>query len=169
MTTTNIIIQEITSLCSQLAYTYSVNRNASFPFSLVYTSLNGRTFTRLESMSDASYKRWANTEWWQEGYEKLWVDQGSSVADPTPVTGLSNESEVYHPNCGQPREIEKRKAVVYLTADSEDELTELQPDETYVIGGICDHNRYKVSNCPSLSAIVPPYLLYPSISESLSQ
>ncbi|TRM67876.1 guanine-1-methyltransferase-domain-containing protein [Schizophyllum amplum] len=33
--------------------------------------------------------------------------------------------------------------VVYLTADSEVELSELKGDETYVIGGICDHNRYK--------------------------
>ncbi|KAI4517775.1 hypothetical protein K525DRAFT_210122, partial [Schizophyllum commune Loenen D] len=33
--------------------------------------------------------------------------------------------------------------VVYLTADSEVELSELKEDETYIIGGICDHNRYK--------------------------
>jgi hypothetical protein len=34
--------------------------------------------------------------------------------------------------------------VVYLTADSEEELMELKEGEIYVIGGICDHNRYKV-------------------------
>lgn len=34
--------------------------------------------------------------------------------------------------------------VVYLTADSEEDLSELKPEETYIIGGICDHNRYKV-------------------------
>jgi len=36
-----------------------------------------------------------------------------------------------------------KQTVVYLTADSDEELTELKPDETYVIGGICDHNRLK--------------------------
>jgi tRNA (guanine9-N1)-methyltransferase len=33
---------------------------------------------------------------------------------------------------------------VYLTADSDQELSELSTDETYIIGGLCDHNRYKV-------------------------
>ncbi|KAJ7437076.1 guanine-1-methyltransferase-domain-containing protein [Mycena galericulata] len=106
--------KEVQSLCSQLAYTYSANRNAGQHFSLIFTSLNGQTLARLESMSDAGYKRWINAEWWTEGYERLWAD------DPA-----------------------VKPTVVYLTADSEDELTELKPDETYVIGGICDHNRLK--------------------------
>ena len=42
-----------------------------------------------------------------------------------------------------------RNSVVYLTADTEDELTELKPEETYIIGGICDHNRYKVRTTSS--------------------
>lgn len=37
-----------------------------------------------------------------------------------------------------------RESVVYLTADTEEELSELKEGETYIIGGICDHNRYKV-------------------------
>ncbi|KAJ7462156.1 guanine-1-methyltransferase-domain-containing protein [Mycena latifolia] len=106
--------KEIQSLCSQLAYTYSANRTAEHPFSLLFTSLNGQALTRLESMNDAGYKRWINCEWWSEGYERLWTE------DPA-----------------------VKQTVVYLTADSDDELTELKPDETYVIGGICDHNRLK--------------------------
>ncbi|KAJ6561477.1 guanine-1-methyltransferase-domain-containing protein [Mycena vulgaris] len=106
--------KEVLSLCSQLAYTYSANRNAGHQFSLLFTSLNGKSLTRLESMSDAGYKRWVNSEWWSEGYERLWAE------DPS-----------------------VKQTVVYLTADSDEELTELKPDETYVIGGICDHNRLK--------------------------
>lgn len=37
-----------------------------------------------------------------------------------------------------------KDSVIYLTADSQDELTELKEGETYIIGGIVDHNRYKV-------------------------
>ncbi|KAG6910142.1 hypothetical protein DXG01_012901 [Tephrocybe rancida] len=141
--------KEIISLCSQLAYTYSANRNAAYPFSLVYTSLNGRTFNRLESMSDAGYKRWANTEWWREGYERIWQGQDP----PLENKGESNEkgSEETVPDApaeastsaAVPSQQDVRQTVVYLTADSEDELTELKPNETYIIGGICDHNRYK--------------------------
>ncbi|KAF8897906.1 guanine-1-methyltransferase-domain-containing protein, partial [Infundibulicybe gibba] len=106
--------KEISSLCSQLAYTYSVNRAAAFPFRLLYTGLSGRTFARLERMSDAGYKRWTHTEWWHDGYDRLWKE------DP-----------------------DVRESVVYLTADADEELAELDPGTTYIIGGICDHNRYK--------------------------
>ncbi|KAG8700336.1 tRNA (guanine(9)-N(1))-methyltransferase [Ceratobasidium sp. 394] len=43
----------------------------------------------------------------------------------------------------QPRSSCSRESVVYLTADAEDELLELQEGETYIIGGIVDRNRYK--------------------------
>ncbi len=36
-----------------------------------------------------------------------------------------------------------RAQLVYLTADSENLLTSLKPDEIYIIGGIVDHNRHK--------------------------
>ncbi|RDB20091.1 tRNA (guanine(9)-N1)-methyltransferase [Hypsizygus marmoreus] len=141
--------KEIISLCSQLAYTYSANRNAAYPFSLIYTSLNGRTFTRLEVMNDAGYTRWTNTEWWQEGYERLWLDGGEvSAPDDGPASHGGVEKETTPPvdqaigSGKQPRQSVQQN-VVYLTADSEEELSELKPEETYIIGGICDHNRYK--------------------------
>jgi Trm5-related predicted tRNA methylase len=37
-----------------------------------------------------------------------------------------------------------RNRVIYLTADSTEVLEELEEGDTYIIGGICDHNRYKV-------------------------
>lgn len=38
--------------------------------------------------------------------------------------------------------LEQKDRIVYLTADSETVLEELQPDEVYVIGGIVDRNRF---------------------------
>ena len=146
------------SLCSQLAYTYSANRQASFPFSLIYTSLNGRTFDRLESMGDAGYKRWTNAKWWSEDYSRLWENEDIPQSDTEtgPLTPTDREKEdppvsattssmttQTHPRFT--RNDTPKSTVVYLTADSEDELSELRPDETYIIGGICDHNRYKVT------------------------
>ena len=94
---------------------YSTNRRSDFPFVLLYTALGGRTKARLDALSDHGYRRWAQTEWRAEGYESLWEER-----------------------------LAERRSFVYLTADSEDELSELMPGETYVIGGLCDHNRYKV-------------------------
>lgn len=114
------------SLSSQLAYTYSVNRKANRPFEhLLFTSLNGRTFDRLESLGQ-TYKRWVGTEWWSDGYERLWKGPGNETKDTS-------------------QNLVDQGSVVYLTADSTDELAELKEGETYIIGGICDHNRYKVS------------------------
>ena len=35
-----------------------------------------------------------------------------------------------------------RERLVYLTADSENNITELDPQDVYIIGGIVDRNRY---------------------------
>ncbi|KAG6334863.1 hypothetical protein ID866_4223 [Astraeus odoratus] len=124
--------KEINSLTSQLAYSYSANRRASCAFaSLLFTSLNGRTKQRLDAMNDAGYRRWSNTEWWEHGYEHIWMpalasQQTDGITSPTPTDTDS-----------------LRESVVYFTADSEHEILELKEGETYVIGGICDHNRYK--------------------------
>lgn len=152
---------------SQLAFTYSANRRAARPFSLLFTSLSGRLHTRLEGTSDASYKRWIDTEWWEEGYEKLWedpkpptnttIEPSSTAAESKPVAGPSStpaadvsdsvkgKGKKRSPNF-KPRSRATKESVVYLTADSPDELTELKEGETYIIGGIVDHNRYKVRN-----------------------
>ncbi|KAF4619586.1 hypothetical protein D9613_004956 [Agrocybe pediades] len=142
--------KEIKSLCSQLAYTHSANRQASFPFSLTFTSLNGRTYQRLESLGDASYKRWANTTWWSEGYDRLWKGQDNTSGPDEPVVSQNDapspnasiKEDVMTPSSA-PAPLIPQDKIVYLTADTEDELLELKPDEVYIIGGICDHNRYK--------------------------
>lgn len=127
--------QEIKSLASQLAYTYSANRRSTRPFSnVLFTSLNARTLDRMESTNDASYKRWTGTEWWQESYERLWSGTGEGDTKGGP------EGSKLEQGGSQT----SKESVIYLTADSEQELLELKEDETYIIGGICDHNRYKV-------------------------
>ena len=150
--------KEIQSLTSQLAYTYSANRKAVHPFSsLLFTGLDGRTKARMDSMNNSAYKRWVGAEWWEEGYERLWEgkqdsEEGTRGTEEDTVSAGEVKVEAAEEKQAQrnpPREQKPSRAekstVVYLTADSEEELTELKEGETYIIGGIVDHNRYKVS------------------------
>lgn len=79
-------------------------------------------------MNNAAYKRWTGTEWWLESYERLWTPLEAGITD----------------NAGRDSQT-AQEDVIYLTADSDEELLELKEGQTYIIGGICDHNRYKVS------------------------
>ncbi|KAL1944097.1 hypothetical protein VTO73DRAFT_3282 [Trametes versicolor] len=138
---------EVKSLSSQLAYTYSANKKAQHPFSsLLFTSLNGRTLTRMDATNHSAYKRWVGAEWWSEGYEQLW--EGGEVGAPSSIEGA--EGEIAEKSGRAAKRTKKqqpsraaRDTVIYLTADADDELTELKEGETYIIGGIVDHNRYK--------------------------
>ncbi|KAI0307203.1 guanine-1-methyltransferase-domain-containing protein [Multifurca ochricompacta] len=144
--------KEIISLCSQLAYVYSINRRSPNPFrSLLFTSLNGRTLSRLEKLNQAGYKRWVGTEWWSEGYDRLWVQ---TLEEFTPRDGEGFGDATSKEDWAKDNIVEKspeeslavpvsQNRVVYLTADSSEILEELREGETYIIGGICDHNRYK--------------------------
>jgi len=125
--------KEVYSLCSQLSYTYSSNRNAMRPFtSLLFTSLNGRTKKRLDFLGDASYLRWrGGVQWWEDEFDKLWTNEAVKQGG---VGELKEGGEV---------ERAEKGSVVYLSADAEEELNELKEGETYIIGGICDKNRYK--------------------------
>ena len=135
-------------MCSQMAYTYSVNRHASYPFSLFFTSLDGRTNDRLQSLGNASYKRWSNVHWYPDNYESLWLgDLDASTSSLKTETEILAANQPSTSTDGESAVIPRfpKSSFVYLTADTEDELQEIKADEIYIIGGICDHNRYKAS------------------------
>jgi tRNA (guanine9-N1)-methyltransferase len=122
-----MLVKEIHSLCNQLTYTYSANRKAQRSFScILFTSLNGRTKEYLDS-TGGTYVRWKGVQWWRESYEHLW---------DAPIVP-------FVPSDGTPALTCSREKVVYLSGDAEEELTELKEDEVYIIGGLCDKNRYK--------------------------
>ncbi|KAG8815403.1 tRNA (guanine(9)-N(1))-methyltransferase [Serendipita sp. 411] len=143
--------REIISMVAQNAYCYSLNRKSNTPFSaLLFTSLNGRTKGRLDLLG--TYQHWKGVEWWEEGYEQLWQvvneEHTTSTTDENACTSAQGEFESPTYTCPvtkivKPRTTSHKEKVVYLTADSNTELLELDPEETYVIGGIVDKNRYK--------------------------
>ncbi|KAG8952636.1 tRNA (guanine(9)-N(1))-methyltransferase [Tulasnella sp. 424] len=153
-------VKEVNSLCSQLNHTHSANKKTARPIAdLLMTGLSGRTKERLDGMNDKAYLRWKGVDWWEEGYERLWEgvprndagepggangsaagDTDQDVKEQVAPAGPSEPPEKGR----QPKEhTAAKESVIYLTADSEYEVSELKEGETYIIGGIVDRNRYK--------------------------
>ncbi|KIJ22746.1 hypothetical protein M422DRAFT_134047, partial [Sphaerobolus stellatus SS14] len=152
--------KEVVSLCSQLAYTYSSNRRSPTPFqSVLCTSLNGKTLARMHVLGD-QHHRWHRVDFWENSYEHLWAESDASAEIAAAGTSTA-EADTSHPSEADPSPKEPipetnptappkpavhkaaKESIVYLTGDADEELTELKEGETYIIGGICDHNRYK--------------------------
>lgn len=99
------------------------------PFSrIICTRLHGQTEVKLKGMSDGAYTRWKDVFWLEKGYEDI-CKEGDDENEMLQIEALTMCKE----------------KLVYLTADASETLSELKVDDIYILGGICDHNRYKVA------------------------
>ena len=103
--------------------------------------------TRLER---SGANRWTEVEWWAEGYEHLWTlsehaVQGQVAPDMTCMDESKTPESTSLLNARAVQARSLQDTVIYLTIDSGEELSEIKPEETYIIGGISDlSGRYKV-------------------------
>lgn len=114
-------VSDTKSTVSQVKFSYSSLRRAGFPFRPIITSLRGKE--AADDVHDAS----SQSEVLQalsnfEGFRRF----------PPQVTQDEHWSSLFPAD-----------KVVFLTADSPDVLTSLEPDTAYVIGAFVDHNNYK--------------------------
>lgn len=116
-------------MSSQLGYVYNINRMSNKPFrQIVSTSFNGRLAARMEGQLEAHYRRWHSMLWTSRSLDDLVAHQAQPVEDADSAMDAFTGQEY-----------------VYLSADSDYELETLSENQTYIIGGIVDRNRYKVS------------------------
>ncbi|KAG5518652.1 hypothetical protein PMAC_002621 [Pneumocystis sp. 'macacae'] len=109
-----MIDKEIVSLSSQLTRCYSDNKKTPFPVQLYVTSFGGRLAERMKTILKSQYMAWKGIEFLDEDYTVLYEKKGF-----------------------------KKEEFIYLTADSENIINELDKNKIYIIGGIVDKNRYK--------------------------
>jgi tRNA (guanine9-N1)-methyltransferase len=92
-------------------------------------------------MQKTNYARWSRCFWHAQGIEDLALKFGESSArgeEAVEKAGIELPSGI-SPSTHQ---------LVYLSADSNNELETLSENEIYIIGGIVDRNRFKVSLTP---------------------
>lgn len=82
-----------------------------------------------------------------EAAESNLIQSEESIAPTAALESQEPDSilpvESASPTADTPKPEPKAPSIVYLTSDSDDTLTNLEPNTSYVIGGIVDKNRHK--------------------------
>lgn len=114
--------KEIISLSNQITRSYGCNNRAAKYAEIEVTGFNKRLKERFENkLVNTRFNEWPHVKF---------------IEDET-LPGTQEKTQEDDKNTeGQPE-------VIYLSADTEDELTEIKPGNTYIIGGIVDKNRHK--------------------------
>lgn len=107
--------REIVSLSCQIARAYSAQRHCKHHLQLDITPFNKRLKQRFDE-AIPQYNKWSTVNF----------IEGDSLENALPMD-----------------DPESMKKITYLTADTDNEIEELEAGHTYIIGGIVDKNRHK--------------------------
>ena len=125
--------KEIVSLSNQIKSCYSAMRHCKYKLPIQITSFNKRLKQRFETQLH-DYHLW-------QGNISF---TGRSLTEyvTTTLNSESNNNEDNN-NTTSSADTINMENLVYLTADTDEEITKLEPNHTYIIGGIVDKNRHK--------------------------
>ncbi|KAM0811711.1 putative tRNA (guanine(9)-N1)-methyltransferase [Seiridium cardinale] len=155
--------KEQISLSSQVTRSYSDNRTCQYPVHLYFSSWGGQLKERFDTTLKAQYKHWKGISFVEEDFVGAGkaatelmtgvdggavidvlkaADSGDSVflGDSAPTGKAKRNDATPKP---EPEADDVDKSIIYLTADSPYVLDRLEPNTSYVIGGIIDRNRHK--------------------------
>ncbi|KAF1810555.1 hypothetical protein P152DRAFT_89018 [Eremomyces bilateralis CBS 781.70] len=146
---------ELKSLGSQITRCYSDNRQAKYRVCLGVASWGGKLQERFEGVLESQYKMWKGMQFREEPVEEVvgmareWMKGGKyEGALKKWEMGEGGEEgdkleEGRTAEKGEGRGTLPEGEVIYLSSESDETLTELKPNSTYIIGGLVDRNRHK--------------------------
>jgi tRNA (guanine9-N1)-methyltransferase len=139
--------QELKSLGLQITRCYSDNRKAKYKTHLALSSFGGKMRERFDGILDKQYKSWKGFRFFEEDFvavaekSKEWMispqDDEDIGAIRRPTADKKEDDEATTSDAGDEGEI------IYLSSESDNVLTHLKPNSTYIIGGLVDKNRHK--------------------------
>ena len=138
---------ELKSLGLQITRCYSDNRKAKFRAHLALSSFGGKMKERFDGILAQQYTSWKGFQFFEEDFvavaekSKEWMTgpKGGEIAGA--LKSLRGDEESGEPEKNQ--DSAEEGEIVYLSAESENVLTHLNPNSTYIIGGLVDKNRHK--------------------------
>ncbi|EFQ36235.1 uncharacterized protein GLRG_11380 [Colletotrichum graminicola M1.001] len=153
--------KELVSLASQITRSYSDNRAARYRAHLYVSSYGGQLKERFETTLGSQHVHWKGVTLVEGDFveaskaadELMKGPRGGQVIDllkPTAEDGAAKKPAVFMDTVSsaptpdpEPEPAEELKNIVYLSSDSVNTLDRLEPNTSYVIGGLVDRNREK--------------------------
>lgn len=150
---------ELVSLSSQITRCYSDNKAAQHPVHLYISSYGGYLKQRNETVLENQHLKWRGVDLCEDDFIQVAVKARASMTGPrggerikllqqddaSEQVSLETPPQTSHGSAPtpEPEAEDVDKSIVYLTADSPYTLDRLEPNTSYVVGGIIDKNREK--------------------------
>ncbi|KAL9942143.1 hypothetical protein ACHAQF_007869 [Verticillium nonalfalfae] len=145
------------SLSSQVTRCYSDNRRARYQSHLYISSYKGMMKERFETTLANQHLHWKGVKLIEGDYieaakaaeqEMKGPDGGQLIDVLQPRKGAKpalfrDEADATPQAEAEPEPAEDLKSIVYLSAESPNTLDRLEPNTSYIIGGLVDRNREK--------------------------
>ena len=112
------------SMVRQITDLYGINRSSSNPFRLILYGMGNKI---KEGLKKTGYENWIGVEiYYKEQYQDFesFIKEILYKEDKRDLKDIKND-------------------IYYLTADSENNIENIDNNATYIIGGIVDRNKYK--------------------------
>ena len=112
------------SMVRQIVDLYSINKESSNPFRVILYGVGKQI---KEGLIKSNYENWIGIEvYFKEDYPSFdkFIEEILYKDDKKPMNDI-------------------KKNIFYLSADSENNIEEIDNNSTYIIGGIVDRNKYK--------------------------
>ncbi|RGP78549.1 tRNA guanine-N 1--methyltransferase [Fusarium longipes] len=146
--------KEIISLGSQITRSYSENKNARYRTNIYVSNWNGKLAERFHQILDDKHQNWKGIDFVEGDFikcaemarEKMKHDQmieslQQSLTEKSPW--VRDEKDPLPLPDPEPEPRPEYNDIVYLSSDSPYTLERLEPNTSYVIGGLVDKNREK--------------------------
>ncbi|KAF2629920.1 hypothetical protein BU25DRAFT_408522 [Macroventuria anomochaeta] len=140
---------ELKSLGLQITRCYSDNRKAAFRTHLAISSWGGKMKERFEGILGNQHTSWKGFKFFEEDFVEVSKKSREWMTGPRGgVVAGAMKSAVNEDGGGEAEQAEDKPSdeegeIIYLSSESDNVLTTLKPNSTYIIGGLVDKNRHK--------------------------